>query len=151
MNIFVLDLNPMRAAQAHCDKHVVKMCLEYAQILSTVASLRGVNTPYKPTHKNHPCVKWAAESPANYAWLYSLAIETGREYTARYGRVHKSTLALIELPEPGAQPTPTWFALAMPDEFKTDDPVESYRNYYRGAKRDFASYRAPAITPSWLS
>lgn len=146
MNIFVLDLNPMRAAQAHCDKHVVKMCLEYAQILSTVSG-RG----YRPTHKNHPCVKWAAASPANYAWLYNLAIETGCEYESRYGRVHKSTLMLLELPEPRPQPTPTWFALAMPDEYKTDDPVTSYRNYYRGAKRDFASYRAPAVTPSWLN
>lgn len=144
MNIFVLDLNPMRAAQAHCDKHVVKMCLEYAQILSTVSG-RG----YKPTHKNHPCVKWAA-APEHYSWLFSLAVELGREYTARYGRVHASTLKLSELPEPLPHPTPTWFALAMPDECKTDDPVESYRQYYRTAKRELASYRAPAITPSWL-
>lgn len=146
MNIFVLDLDPKRAAQAHCDKHVVKMCLEYSQILSTVTG-QG----YKPTHKNHPCAKWASASPANYAWLYALATELGREYTARYGRKHASTEVLETLPEPLSQPAPTWFALAMPDEFKTDDPVQSYRNYYRGAKRDFASYRAPAITPSWLS
>lgn len=136
----------MRAAQAHYDKHVVKMCLEYAHILSTVAG-RG----YKPTHKNHPCVKWAAAAPEHYSWLYSLAIELGREYTARYDRVHASTLKLLELPEPRPMPTPTWFALAMPDECKSDDPVESYRQYYRTAKRDLASYRAPAIEPSWLN
>ena len=35
MNIFYLDKNPKIAAQMHCDKHVVKMVLEYAQILST--------------------------------------------------------------------------------------------------------------------
>ena len=48
MNIFVLDENPITAAQMHCDKHVVKMVLEYAQILSTahrvVASLRVLLT-----------------------------------------------------------------------------------------------------------
>lgn len=146
MNIFVLYLNPMHAAQAHYDKHVVKMCLEYAQILSTVSG-KG----YKPTHKNHPCVKWAAAAPEHYSWLYHLAIELGREYTARYGRVHASTLKLLELPEPLPLSTPTWFALAMPDEYKSDDPVESYRQYYRTAKRELASYRAPAITPSWLN
>ena len=36
MNIFVLDTNPITAAQMQCDKHVVKMVLETAQILSTI-------------------------------------------------------------------------------------------------------------------
>lgn len=35
LNIFYLDHDPRAAAQAHCDKHVVKMVLETAQILST--------------------------------------------------------------------------------------------------------------------
>jgi hypothetical protein len=35
MNIFFLDTNPALCAKAHCDKHVVKMILEYAQLLST--------------------------------------------------------------------------------------------------------------------
>jgi hypothetical protein len=35
MNIFVLDTDPILAAQAHCDTHVVKMILETAQLLST--------------------------------------------------------------------------------------------------------------------
>lgn len=35
MNIFVLDTDPVKAAQAHCDAHVVKMILETAQLLST--------------------------------------------------------------------------------------------------------------------
>lgn len=35
MNIFVLDWNPKKAARYHCDKHVVKMILESAQILCT--------------------------------------------------------------------------------------------------------------------
>ena len=35
MNIFYLDKDPKRCAEMHCDKHVVKMSLEYAQLLST--------------------------------------------------------------------------------------------------------------------
>lgn len=35
MNIFILDTEPTTAAHLHCDKHVVKMILEAAQMLST--------------------------------------------------------------------------------------------------------------------
>lgn len=35
MNIFYLDEDPVKAAQYMCDKHVVKMIVESAQILST--------------------------------------------------------------------------------------------------------------------
>jgi hypothetical protein len=35
MNIFALATDPVLAAQMHCDKHVVKMIVEYAQLLST--------------------------------------------------------------------------------------------------------------------
>lgn len=35
MNIFFLDLDPKTCAQYHCDKHVVKMIVEYGQLLST--------------------------------------------------------------------------------------------------------------------
>jgi hypothetical protein len=35
MNIFLLDLNPTKCAQAHADKHVVKMLLEACQLLYT--------------------------------------------------------------------------------------------------------------------
>lgn len=36
MNIFFLDKDPKICAQYHCDKHVVKMIVELAQLLSTV-------------------------------------------------------------------------------------------------------------------
>ena len=35
MNIFILDNDPVIAAQMQCDKHVVKMIVESAQMLST--------------------------------------------------------------------------------------------------------------------
>lgn len=40
MNIFALDNDPKVAAQMHLDKHVVKMIIEYAQLLSTAHRLR---------------------------------------------------------------------------------------------------------------
>ena len=39
MNIFYLDREPKICAEMHCDKHVVKMIIEYAQLLSTAHRL----------------------------------------------------------------------------------------------------------------
>ena len=36
MNIFILDEDPRKAAQMVCDKHVNKMIIESAQMMSTV-------------------------------------------------------------------------------------------------------------------
>ena len=35
MNIFYLDKNPKASAEMHVDKHVSKMLVEYAQLMST--------------------------------------------------------------------------------------------------------------------
>ena len=156
MNIFVLDTDVQACARAHYDRHVVKMCLEYAQILSTAARLRGFeHDGYKSTHVNHPCVQWAVE-PQNWAWLLRLARALGYEYTERYGCVHASSLVLDDLPgelvvgAAAQTDVPFNFVLAMPEEFHRTDAVESYRAYYREGKRHLFAYRAPAVVPSWL-
>jgi hypothetical protein len=147
MNIFFLDENPTLSAKYHVDKHVVKMILETAQLLCGVHHLTDqVNdqVPYKLSHKNHPCAIWARESLSNYLYLCELGLELGKEYTYRYGKKHKS-IEVIEwcivnkpnIPDIGFT-TP---ARAMPDEFKVDSVVESYRNYYMGAKSDLASWK----------
>ena len=35
MNLFYLSKDPTECATLHCDKHVVKMIIEYAQLMST--------------------------------------------------------------------------------------------------------------------
>ena len=151
MNIFFLDENPTLSAKYHVDKHVVKMILETAQLLCSVHHVTDQATdqvtdqvPYKLSHKNHPCAIWARESLSNYLYLCELGLELGKEYTYRYGKRHKS-IEVIEwcivnkpnIPDIGFT-TP---ARAMPDEFKVDSVVESYRNYYMGAKSDLASWK----------
>jgi hypothetical protein len=95
MNIFVLDNDTRLAALYHCDKHVVKMILETAQLLCTAhRELDGDERAarlsfYRATHKNHPCAKWARETRANYLWLYDLLKWLLHEYTFRYSKVHK--------------------------------------------------------------
>ena len=145
MNIFVLDKNPAVAAMYHCDKHVPKMILESAQMLSTV-----FGGPYKPTHKNHPCTIWVAQSRQNAEWLWVLADALNCEYKDRFNhaRNHKSWDAIEPvwrdinaLPDIGLTP----FAQAMPDEFKQSNAVDAYRAYYRS--KSFAAWRVGA--PDW--
>lgn len=155
MNIFYLDRDPKTAAKAHVDKHVVKMCVEYAQLLSTAQHLQGNPSKdiYKLTHAKHPSALWVRKSLDNYQWLYDLYVYTGEEYTYRYGKVHAS----LELKELLAKKPPsskskgfTKMALAMPDEFKIHkDPVDCYREYYRLGKSQLHTW-TKRKKPEWI-
>ena len=141
MNIFYLDKNPRRAAEMMHDKHVVKMVLETAQILSTVCHRHGCWVPemYRPTHANHPSVLWAGESVERFQWLYAHGLWLGKEFEYRYGHAHKSSgvIDLVPYFTPQEFPQEHWTEppQAMPDEFKiAGDSVAAYRAYYLGRK-----------------
>lgn len=143
MNIFFLDRDPVTCAQYHCDKHVVKMCLEYSQLLQTAMFRLGYETEYEPTHYNHPCALWVAESIQHWNWVHDLALCVNEEYKYRYGKEddHKSLTALMDslaLAQtwPGLYPRVSWVdpPMCMPDEAKRDDVVEAYRAYYSNHK-----------------
>jgi hypothetical protein len=154
MNIFVLDYNPKKAAEYHCDKHVVKMILETAQLLCGVHWSINSEAPYKLTHKNHPCSIWARNCIENYIWLTDLGMELCKEYTRRYNKKHKCQSiiewCIINLPNLKENGDLTEFSLAMPDECKTNDTVQSYRNYYIKYKKDFAKWNY-STTPKWFN
>jgi hypothetical protein len=59
----------------HCDQHLNKMIVESAQMLSTVLHLqgRGDSGLMKPAYQNHPCTRWIAADPGNFAWVVTLA------------------------------------------------------------------------------
>jgi len=153
MNIFVLDTNPKIAAQMHNDKHVVKMILETAQLLCGVHHMTGGDAPYKLSHRNHPCSIWARECIENYIWLCDLGIELCAEYSHRYGKRHKSQdiieWCLLNTPNIKEKGDITSFALAMPDECKIGDAIESYREYYLKYKKDFSKWTNRDI-PIWF-
>lgn len=92
MNIFVTDLCPKKSAEYLDDKRVVKMVLETAQILSTALRINGCDDDsiYKATHRDHPVVKWAAATRGNYWWILQHFNYLCREYTRRFGKIHKS-------------------------------------------------------------
>lgn len=178
VNIFYLNSSPETCAKEHCDKHAIKMILEYCQILSTAHRVldgrsytdkttngrsiqrysltdeRLENNLYKATHINHPSNIWVRKSSQHYEWLYELLYHTCREYTRRYNKVHKSEsllLYLFNVPENlknngWIDPPP-----AMPDEYKVDgDVIQSYKNYYIGAKNSFATWKSPSVVPNWF-
>ena len=152
MNIFVLDDDHQKCAQYHCDKHVVKMILEYAQILSTnVRIANDCESGYKITHRNHPCTIWARKSLSNWLWLKKLSYHLNEEYKYRYGHIrnHKSydvieTLPTPNIPDVGLTP----FAQAMPDYCKADDAVDAYRRYYILEKKDIVNWKKRNL-PNW--
>ena len=73
MNIFYLNYNPMVCAEEHCDKHVVKMIVEYGQLLSTAHRILDNNQRvYKEAYVNHPSTVWTRTNRSNYKWLSML-------------------------------------------------------------------------------
>lgn len=159
MNIFFLDWDVEKNAQYHCDKHVVKMVLETAQLLCGVHHMTVHDTahdtahvPYKLSHKNHPCSIWARDSMSNYLYLCEIGLALCEEYTYRYGKRHKSQ-EVIEwclMNKPQIQDIGfTTPPKAMPDEYKTEDVIESYRKYYLGAKKTFLTWKERKV-PEWV-
>ena len=168
MNIFYLDNDPKLCAEYHCNSHSVKMILEYCQILSTthrhldgkdsiLENVESQDLLYKSTHLNHPSTIWTRYSKLNYEWLCKLLVELSKEYTHRYGKIHKcQRIGLIDhlcsnIPKnikglPFTEPTP-----AMPDHCKIQgSSIESYRKYYNLEKQHLLKYKNREI-PSWLN
>ena len=154
MNIFLLDYDTKKCARYHCDKHVVKMILETAQLLCGVHHVTNQVTtevPYKLSHKNHPCAIWARQSLPNYLYLCDLGLELCKEYTYRYGKRHKSqdVIEWCLTNKPNIPDTTfTTPARAMPDDYKVDNVVESYRRYYMGEKSNIAVWKNREV-PEW--
>lgn len=151
MNIFVLDNDIELCAQYHVDKHVVKMILESAQLLSSAVRLSGIDAGYRLTHQNHPCSIWVRESLSNWIWLRDLTTALNDEYRFRYDKSinHKSYDVVCSLPQPNIEDIGlTQFRMAMPEEYQSDDVVESYRKYYINDKRDIAAWKNRTI-PYW--
>jgi hypothetical protein len=153
MNIFYLHKDPEICAQMHNDKHVVKMILEYAQLLSTAHRVldgtHGIalsksnrkkqvwelsddreGVLYAATHINHPSAKWARHGEQNYRWLFNMWTCLLDEYTYRYGKNHSAGRLLTFLARPPKninmeeQYTAPW--RAMPEQYKLSRSIAQY-------------------------
>jgi hypothetical protein len=176
MNIFYLHTDTKECAKQHLDKHVVKMILEYAQLLSTAHRLldgteyegrtvRGTRKAmrwllnderetglYMASHMKHPSGIWCRETSENYNWLYSLWRDLMREYTFRYGKHHvaeKLIPYLDNMPTNIKSGKITPMPQCMPDQYKVPgNSIQAYHNYYIGDKQRFAVWTNRPI-PQW--
>jgi hypothetical protein len=165
MNLFILSLIQREIAQYMMDKHVSKILLEAVQMLCSAKRILDSDDEindkiYKLAHKNHPVTIWCRKSKANFIWTLDLVEELHNEWRYRYGhpetKFHKSYLIALLLrenmpnDEAFEEERLTPFALAMPDQYKTEDPVESYRNYYMSEeKQKIASWNKRREKPEW--
>ena len=150
MNLFYLHRDPVEAARMQCDRHVVKMILETAQMLSTAhVELDGIQVAYKATHKNHPSTVWVRSSASAYEWAFTHMMALGDEYTRRYGKVHKTirehakmlSMLPVNLDDcrlPFVDPPQ-----CMYDECKRDDTVLAYQLYYNAKADEWAAKGRP--------
>lgn len=175
MNIFYLHPKPTLCAQYHTDKHVVKMPLEYAQLLCTAHRLVDgtestkikngrrnkvwtlqdyrEDTLYGATHRNHPSALWARESKQNYQWLYSLFVEICKEYTYRYDKTHlcetKLKATLKQCPHNIGTKDFTPPVPAMPIDYKDQalNVLDAYHTYYVCDKAHLLTWKKRKAPP----
>ena len=170
MNLFACDQSPIRSAQCLPDKHVVKMCIENAQMLAVALGEQhgyGYGQIHKKdgsfysqrAHFNHPSTKWIRETHANMAWAIVHGLALCHEYTHRYGKIHASVIAHLDAAKLFHQHVgklsmyhdATEFARAMPVEIKTDSTltsIEAYRKYLT-LHKPWAVWRIESRKPTW--
>ncbi|MSR16950.1 MAG: hypothetical protein EXR89_04035 [Methylococcaceae bacterium] len=176
MNIFYLHSEPEICAQQHVDKHVVKMILEYAQLLSTAhrvldgaealtvsdagRKVKRWGLPderdailYETTHIQHPSAIWTRQSDEHYTFLWQLFRCLLDEYTFRYERIHATSRLLNPLQNlPNGISSKDFIepTPAMPDKYKVSgDSITSYRNYYQCEKTRMFSWKKRE-RPDWI-
>jgi hypothetical protein len=145
LNLFILDKDPVKAAQLQCDKHVVKMIVESAQMLSTAhrmldGSLKRAPSKsgktmskhwvhpdsnldavlYKAVHMAHPCTVWTMQSNNNYNWHYVHFVALCDEYTYRYGKVHSTDTLLREVLRAPPRNIPVGYLTQQPLAMKSN-------------------------------
>jgi hypothetical protein len=171
MNLFACHEHPVKAAQALPDKHVVKMCIENAQMLAVaLGDLHGLGwgeirkkdgTYYSQrAHFNHPSTVWVRSSYANLAWTIVHGLALCSEYMYRYGKVHAAVIAHLDAKKLfhdncwsglDLYDLHTPFARAMPEDLKFDesiDDVTAYRLYLVNHK-PWATWKVEDRRPSW--
>jgi hypothetical protein len=171
MNIFWLDKNLKKNAEYYVDSHVRKIILEITQLLSNVLHFYNIKAPYKPTHMDHPLSKWVRENNDNFDLTCEMGLILGDEFQFRFGKKHKCYDIIADiwegdienenediyhfLPQGKFNYWETYnidfanLCLCMPDKYKTNDPIESYRNYYIGEKSHLFKW-TKREKPEWI-
>lgn len=167
MNIFALSECPIQSARWHVDSHVVKMPLECAQMLANCFDTNMLEsedcprtkkgTVRKHSYYNHPCSIWVRESLDNMVWTITYAQQLDMERLRRnpdksphfsmdfinwvYDNRFNSLVPEGDL---------TTFAIAMDDEYRQNDVIQSYRDYYKYGKSHLHKWKLQDAKPKWI-
>jgi hypothetical protein len=106
---------------------------------------------------HHPCTVWTMASIENYRWHWKLFDALCKEYTYRYGKIHKSDEVLrkdlfygpANIPD---GPLTKWpLAMKANPECMFDDVVKSYRAFYKTKQERFKMVWTKREKPVWFN
>ena len=150
MNIFVLSGNLAKNAEYHTDRHLVKMITEQTQLLCSAYYYTDFipNGIYKLYNGNHPASKWARASLQNWLWLKQSTLALCDEYEYRFEKTHASKQLVLRLPNPHLPNiTRTPFAQVMPEEYRANNAISAYHNFYLARKNHLFVWTKRPIPP----
>lgn len=162
MNRFLISYTPDLIAKELCDKHVVKMPLEEAQMLCTV--VRKYNNEYadkhglyRAVHQKHPCTIWAGMTSSNYRYALAMFDAMCKEYTYRYGKTHAS-YRLYDALKDAEKYVPDGYVTSHPECFSEHThlkchqnwPIVGYRKFYKTKKDRFKMVWTKRDVPYWF-
>ena len=165
MNLFILDKDPIKAAEFYQDLHVNKIIIEGSQLLAAAYSLDRLakndcprtqkGKPRVHGHYNHPMSIWTRKNLSNFLWTLQHIEALYLERLYRFGKSHftidfinwvKSNLP--DLPAENLTEHPQCFKVSYPECIVNGNPVAGYHNYYNKAKREF-KFGKKIIKASW--
>jgi len=121
-------------------------------------TVNGTRRGYKAAHKKHPTTLWISSSIDNYNFAGEIGMCLALEYKKRFGKVHACSKHILWLyenkpshfelresetayyPTRDFKPGLTRIPACMPDKYKVQSIIESYKLYYTGEKESFARY-----------
>ena len=154
-------------------------CFSREMLADETCPRTQTGTVRKYAHYNHPCSKWVRASRENMRWLIAHALAMDLERIQRSMLKAQEQLKLKEEGKPykksvaNSIPVPhhcipfinwvqlnlqhslipegplTEFAQAMPDEFKCEDSVQAYRNFYITGKQHL--HKWTQNKPDWIT
>lgn len=147
----ILDSDPTLAAQAHCDQDVITNIFLITQDLSCIHWERNSYFRYRLLHSD----KYSSDeqfllTTQKYQWAALLLKELLHQYEIRYLRSHQYTniINLLQKSPPRLSSRTTKFLLAVPNRYKTSDPVLSYRAYYQNTRKA-SRWKRGVEPPEW--
>lgn len=164
VNFFYLDKDPKKCAQYYCNKHIIKIPIEIAQILSKIHYDLNSNIDFSKIYKNSIVVnesigpyQWIKESYDNYIWACKLGLELINEYKIRYNKDNHKTEIILEFlfnnpPKLLKKGITKFIGTNKYDMFQfiSDDPVICARYNYAEMKCTYDKWNKEVSPPDWF-